>query len=79
MSRSELACLQRPRHRQSPEIYSRLALADAQKRYDDVIGNFPVWPARSHSLRLVTLPHQHPTWAYQVRRVALGHGEAPGR
>jgi integrase/recombinase XerD len=28
--------------RQSPEIYSRLALADAQQRYDDVIGDFPV-------------------------------------
>ncbi len=28
--------------RQSLEIYSRLALADAQQRYDDVIGNFPV-------------------------------------
>ena len=27
--------------RQSLEIYSRLALADAQQRYDDVIGNFP--------------------------------------
>jgi hypothetical protein len=24
------------------EIYSRLALADAQQRYDDVIGDFPV-------------------------------------
>jgi hypothetical protein len=30
MSRSELACLQRPRHRQPPEIYSRLALTGAQ-------------------------------------------------
>jgi hypothetical protein len=28
--------------RQSLEIYSRLALADAQQRYDDVIGGFPV-------------------------------------
>jgi integrase/recombinase XerD len=28
--------------RQSLEIYSRLALADAQKRYDDAIGDFPV-------------------------------------
>ena len=28
--------------RQSMEIYSRLALADAQQRYDDVIGDFPV-------------------------------------
>jgi hypothetical protein len=28
--------------RQSPETYSRLALADAQQRYDDVIGDFPV-------------------------------------
>ena len=28
--------------RQSLEIYSRLALADAQQRYNDVIGNFPV-------------------------------------
>jgi integrase/recombinase XerD len=28
--------------RQSLEIYSRLALADAQQRYDDVIGNFPI-------------------------------------
>ena len=28
--------------RQSLEIYSRLALVDAQQRYDDVIGNFPV-------------------------------------
>jgi integrase len=28
--------------RQSLEIYSRLALADAQQRYDDVIGDFPV-------------------------------------
>jgi integrase/recombinase XerD len=27
---------------QSLEIYSRLALADAQQRYDDVIGDFPV-------------------------------------
>ncbi len=27
--------------RQSLEIYSRLALADAQQRYDDVISNFP--------------------------------------
>jgi hypothetical protein len=27
---------------QSLEIYSRLALADAEQRYDDVIGNFPV-------------------------------------
>jgi len=24
------------------EIYSRLALADAQQRYDDAIGDFPV-------------------------------------
>jgi integrase/recombinase XerD len=28
--------------RQSLEIYSRLALADAQQRHDDVIGDFPV-------------------------------------
>jgi hypothetical protein len=28
--------------RQSLEIYSRLALAGAQQRYDDVIGDFPV-------------------------------------
>ena len=28
--------------RQSLEIYSRLALADAQQRYDEVVGNFPV-------------------------------------
>ena len=28
--------------RQPLEIYSRLALADTQQRYDDVIGNFPV-------------------------------------
>jgi integrase/recombinase XerD len=28
--------------RQSLEIYSRLALADAQQRYDDAIGDFPV-------------------------------------
>jgi integrase/recombinase XerD len=28
--------------RQSLEIYSRLALADAQQRYDDVIDDFPV-------------------------------------
>ena len=28
--------------RQSLEIYSRLALADAQQRYNDVIGDFPV-------------------------------------
>lgn len=35
--------------RQSLEIYSRLALADAQQRYDDVIGDFPVWSARSRS------------------------------
>ena len=28
--------------RQSLEIYSRLALADAQQRYDDVMGDFPV-------------------------------------
>jgi len=28
--------------RQSLEIYSRLALAEAQQRYDDVIGDFPV-------------------------------------
>ena len=28
--------------RQSLEIYSRMALADAQQRYDDVIGDFPV-------------------------------------
>ena len=28
--------------RQSLETYSRLALADVQQRYDDVIGNFPV-------------------------------------
>jgi integrase/recombinase XerD len=28
--------------RQSLEIYSRLALADAQQRYDEVIGDFPV-------------------------------------
>jgi hypothetical protein len=27
---------------QSLEIYSRLALTDAQQRYDDVIGDFPV-------------------------------------
>lgn len=27
---------------QSLEIYSRLALADAQQRYDDVIGDFPL-------------------------------------
>jgi hypothetical protein len=26
----------------SLEIYSRLALAGAQERYDDVIGDFPV-------------------------------------
>ena len=26
---------------QSLETYSRLALADAQQRYDDVISNFP--------------------------------------
>jgi site-specific recombinase XerD len=31
--------------RQSLEIYSRLALADAQQRYDDAIGNFPVLTA----------------------------------
>jgi hypothetical protein len=29
---------------QSLEICSQLALADAQQRYDDVIGDFPVWP-----------------------------------
>jgi integrase/recombinase XerD len=28
--------------RQSLEIYSRLALADAQQRNDDVISDFPV-------------------------------------
>jgi integrase/recombinase XerD len=28
--------------RQSLEIYSRLALADVQQRYDDAIGDFPV-------------------------------------
>jgi hypothetical protein len=28
--------------RQSVEIYSRLALADAQQHYEDVIGDFPV-------------------------------------
>jgi integrase/recombinase XerD len=28
--------------RQSLDIYSRLALADAQQRYDDVISDFPV-------------------------------------
>jgi len=28
--------------RQPLEIYSRLALANAQRRYDDVIGDFPV-------------------------------------
>jgi integrase len=28
--------------RQSLEIYSRIALADAQQRYDDAIGDFPV-------------------------------------
>ena len=28
--------------RQSLEIYSRLALADAQQRYDDVIGDFSI-------------------------------------
>jgi len=28
--------------RQSLEIYSRLALADAQQRYEEVIGDFPV-------------------------------------
>jgi hypothetical protein len=28
--------------RQSAEIYSRLALADAQQHYEDVIGDFPV-------------------------------------
>ena len=28
--------------RQSLEIYSRLALADAQHRCDEVIGDFPV-------------------------------------
>jgi integrase len=28
--------------RQSLEIYSRPAVADAQQRYDDVIGDFPV-------------------------------------
>jgi integrase/recombinase XerD len=27
---------------QSLEIYSRLALADAHKHYDDAIGDFPV-------------------------------------
>jgi hypothetical protein len=33
----------RPGHpaRLAPEIYSRLALADAQQRYNDVIGQFP--------------------------------------
>jgi hypothetical protein len=30
------------RHPPVPEIYSRLALADAQQHYDDVIANFPV-------------------------------------
>ena len=29
-------------HRQSLEVYSRLALADAQQRYDEVIDRFPV-------------------------------------
>ena len=28
--------------RQSPEIYSRIALADAQQSYEEVIGRFPV-------------------------------------
>ena len=32
----------RSRGRTSQEIYSRLALADAQQRYDDVISDFPV-------------------------------------
>ena len=27
--------------RQSPEIYSRLALSDAQQAYDQTIGRFP--------------------------------------
>jgi hypothetical protein len=40
--------------RQSLEIYSRLALAYAQQRYDDVIGNLPVRPTRSRSFALVT-------------------------
>jgi len=40
--------------RQSLEIYSRLAVADAQQRYDDAIGDFPARPARSCSFALVT-------------------------
>ena len=28
--------------RQSPEIYSRIVLADAQKAYNDAIGRYPV-------------------------------------
>lgn len=31
--------------RTSLEIYSRLALPDAQASYDGVIGQFPVWTA----------------------------------
>jgi hypothetical protein len=34
--------LQRHATRRSVEAYSRLALADAQQRYDDVIGDFSI-------------------------------------
>ena len=41
--------------RQSLETYSRLALADAQQRYNDVIGNFPGLTSTIHArLGLVT-------------------------
>ncbi len=40
--------------RQSLEIYSRLALADAQQRYDDVIGNSAVYQRHHARLGLVT-------------------------
>jgi len=40
--------------RQSLEIYSRLGLADAQQRYDDVIGDFPSDQHDHARLRLVT-------------------------
>jgi hypothetical protein len=47
--------------RQSLEIYSRLALAGAQQRYDDVIGDFPIYQHDRARLGLVARFYQHPS------------------
>jgi hypothetical protein len=40
-----LSRVARPRGCHRRQRDARLALANARRRYDDVIGNFPVWPA----------------------------------